>query len=328
LIKVALDAMGGDFAPAQVIAGAILARQTLEVDITLVGEQNIIDQELQTQKSPFIFTVVHTPDYVTMDDHPSEVMRAKKDASIFVATRLAKEGRCDAIVSAGSTGAQMAGALFILGRFKGVDRPGIGMTVPNVIGSCALMCDSGAQADCKPRNLLEFGIMASAYMQSMFDIESPRVALVNIGEEAEKGSELTKAAHQLLTKSNLNFIGNIESKDVLKGHADVLVTDGFTGNIVLKAIEGIASDVLSMVKVAANTSMTTKIGGLLLKPGIRKIKALMDYSEYGGAPLLGVEGVSIVCHGRSNAKAIKSAIKQAVKCVETGLVGKIASAIN
>jgi len=272
-----------------------------------------------------MFPVVHTTEVVTMNDHPSEVLRTKKDASIFVATRLVAEGRCDAIVSAGSTGAQLAAAIFILGRVRGIERPGVATPVPQVNGKLAMMCDGGAVSDCKPNNLLEFAQMSSAYCQNVMGIDNPRVALLNIGEEPEKGSELTQATHKLLLKSGLNFIGNIEGKDVLKGNADAIITDGFTGNVILKAIEGIASDVMGLVKKAAKTSLSSKMGGLLLLPAIGNIRKMMDYSEYGGAPLLGVNGISIICHGRSNGKAISSAIRQAVNCCNAQLISKISS---
>jgi len=297
----------------------------MELDITLIGDKTAIEEELKIQKSPFMFPVVHTTEVVTMNDHPSEVLRTKKDASIFVATRLVAEGRCDAIVSAGSTGAQLAAAIFILGRIKGIERPGVATPVPQINGKLAMMCDGGAVSDCKPNNLLEFAQMSSAYCQNVMGIDNPRIALLNIGEEPEKGSELTQATHKLLLKSNLNFIGNIEGKDVLKGNADAIITDGFTGNVILKAIEGIASDVMGLVKKAAKTSLSSKMGGLLLLPAIGNIRKMMDYSEYGGAPLLGVNGISIICHGRSNGKAISSAIRQAVNCCNAQLISKISS---
>ncbi|MBP6928645.1 MAG: phosphate acyltransferase PlsX [Caldisericia bacterium] len=324
-MRISLDAMGGDHAPKEIISGAILARSSMELDITLIGDKTAIEEELKIQKSPFMFPVVHTTEVVTMNDHPSEVLRTKKDASIFVATRLVAEGRCDAIVSAGSTGAQLAAAIFILGRVRGIERPGVATPVPQVNGKLAMMCDGGAVSDCKPNNLLEFAQMSSAYCQNVMGIDNPRVALLNIGEEPEKGSELTQATHKLLLKSGLNFIGNIEGKDVLKGNADAIITDGFTGNVILKAIEGIASDVMGLVKKAAKTSLSSKMGGLLLLPAIGNIRKMMDYSEYGGAPLLGVNGISIICHGRSNGKAISSAIRQAVNCCNAQLISKISS---
>lgn len=327
MIKIALDAMGGDYAPKEIVAGAILARQKQEVDITLVGNKSAIELELATQKSPYRFPVVHTDEVVTMNDHPSDVIRSKKDASVFLATRLVKEGRCDAIVSAGSTGAQLAGAIFILGRSKGVERPGIAAPVPQINGKIAMLCDAGAVSDCKPSNLLEFALMGSSYAQNVQKIDRPRVGLLNIGEEAEKGSELAIATHKLLSKANINFIGNVEAKDILRDHADVFIADGFTGNIVLKSIEGIAMDVIGLVKKAAKSTAMAKLGGLMMLPALKSIKKLMDYAEYGGSPLLGVNGVSIVCHGRSNAKAISSAISQAVRCCENNMVEKINTAI-
>jgi glycerol-3-phosphate acyltransferase PlsX len=318
--------MGGDYAPKEIVAGAILARQKQEVDITLVGNKSAIELELSTQKSPFHFPVVHTDEVVTMNDHPSDAIRSKKDASVFLSTKLVKEGRCDAIVSAGSTGAQLAGAIFILGRIKGVERPGIAAPVPQINGKIAMLCDAGAVSDCKPGNLLEFALMGSSYAQNVIKIDRPRIGLINIGEEAEKGSELAIASHKLLSKANINFIGNVEAKDILRDQADVFITDGFTGNIALKSIEGIAMDVISLVKKAAKSTTMAKLGGLMMLPALKSIKKLMDYAEYGGSPLLGVNGVSIVCHGRSNAKAISSAISQAVRCCENNMVEKINSA--
>jgi glycerol-3-phosphate acyltransferase PlsX len=328
MIKVALDAMGGDNAPVEIIAGADLARNTTGVDITLVGDTQKIEESLAQLGSKSRFPVVHTSEVVSMGDHPSDVLRKKKDASIFVATRLVAEGRCDAVVSAGSTGAQMAGAIFILGRFKGIDRPGIGQIIPNINGGYGILCDAGAVADCKPVNLIQFALMANAYAKSAMGIENPRVALLNIGEEEEKGSELAQETYKLLKKADLNFIGNIESKDIVKGTADVFVSDGFTGNIVLKTIEGVATSVMKLVKKAATENFTGKLGGLLLKKNLSKVKKMFDYAEYGGAPLLGVNGISIISHGRSNRIAIKSAIIQAARCVENDLVGKIRQAID
>jgi phosphate acyltransferase len=323
MIRIALDAMGGDNAPKEIVAGAVLARKTTNADITLVGDTAIIEQTLKELGSNDKFSVVHTPEVVQMGDHPSDVLRKKKDASIFVATRLVSEGRCDAVVSAGSTGAQMAGAIFILGRFKGVERPCIGQVIPNINGGYGLLCDAGAVAECKPANLVQFAIMANAYAKHIMGIENPRVTLLNIGEEEEKGTELTQSTFKLLTKANLNFVGNIESKDIVKGTADVFVTDGFTGNIVLKTVEGVSSSVMKLVKKATLENFSGKLGGLLLKSNLNKVKKMFDYAEYGGAPLLGVNGISIISHGRSNRFAIRSAIGSAVKCVENDLVNKI-----
>lgn len=324
MIRIALDAMGGDNAPVEIVAGAVLARKASNADITLVGDTSIIEQTLKELDCKEKFPVVHTSEVVAMGDHPSDVLRKKKDASIFVATRLVAEGRCDAVVSAGSTGAQMAGAIFILGRFKGVERPGIGQVIPNINGGFGLLCDAGAVAECKPANLVQFAIMANAYAKYIMGIENPRVALLNIGEEEEKGTELTQATYKLLVKTTgINFIGNIESKDIVKGTADVFVTDGFTGNVVLKTVEGVSSSVMKLVKKATMENFSGKVGGLLLKSNLNKVKKMFDYAEYGGAPLLGVNGISIISHGRSNRFAIRSAIGSAVKCVENDLVNKI-----
>ncbi len=328
MIKVALDAMGGDNAPDEIVAGAILARKCVNTDITLVGDKSRISALLERFDSPYSFPVVHASEVVDMNELPSEALRKKKDASIFIATKLVAEGKCDAVVSAGSTGAQMAGALFILGRIKGVDRPAITTVFPTINGKYCLLSDSGAVPDAKPRNLMDFARLSSAYCRIAYGIEEPRVGLVNIGEEAEKGSELTKATHQLLTKSELNFVGNVEPSNLLKGDADVFVCDGFTGNVVLKCIEGISSDLMGLLKDSISSSFTSKIGGLLIKRSINKIKGMLDYSEYGGAPLLGVNGLSIISHGRSNRKAIASAIKLAVTCAKNKLNQNLTQAMQ
>ncbi len=329
MIQVALDAMGGDNAPDEIIAGAILARKKFDVDITLVGDRDVIERTLKHQNSPFSFPIVHCEEVATMADLPSEIIRKKKDASILVATRLVADGKCDAVVSAGNTGAQMAGALFTLGRIKGVDRPGIMTAVPSINGGFTFMCDSGTVVDAKPKNILDFAVMTSAFVEHVIGIESPKVALLNVGEEAEKGSELAKAAYKLLSKSqNINFIGNMESRHILRGEADVLVTDGFSGNILLKSVEGMGKDLIGLFKEVISTTFVSKIGGLLIRKHFSKIKKLLDYSEYGGAPLLGVKGVSIVSHGVSDGKTIASAIRQAIRCADGKLVEKISEAIS
>jgi len=327
LIQIALDAMGGDNAPREIIAGAILARKKLDVDITLVGDRNVVEETLKDLDSPFSFPVVHSEDTIEMSDSPSEVVRKKKNCSILVATRLVAEGRCDAVVSAGNTGAQMAGGLFILGRIKGVDRPGIMTAIPHMNGGFTFLCDCGTVPDSKPKNLIDFALMTSAYAEHVAGVPSPRVALLNIGEESEKGSELVKATYKLFSKmENINFIGNMESRPILRGETDVLVADGFSGNVLLKAVEGIGVDLMMLVKEAIESSFISKIGGLLIRKNFKKLKKMMDYSEYGGAPLLGVKGISIVSHGVSDGKTIASAIKQAVNCVEGKLVEKISEA--
>ena len=258
-----------------------------------------------------------------MEDHPANAYRRKKDASITVATRLVKEGTADAVVSAGSTGGQMVAALFGLGRIKGVKRPAIGCVIPTMTGG-KLLVDSGANTNVDVENLVQFAQMGSIYMQCVGGIESPKVGLINNGAEETKGSELTQETYQKLKElDNINFIGNIEGRDVPAGAADVMTCDGFTGNVVLKTMEGMAKVIMTMLEAEVKASLRCTVGAGLMKPALRGLKRKMDYAEYGGAPLLGVNGVSVVCHGSSKAKAIYKAIDIAYHCCESNFVEKI-----
>ncbi len=327
MIRIALDAMGGDNAPEEIIKGAVLALNKYDVDITLVGDTSVIRDHLEHLGCTRNLPIVHSTQVAGMEDAPSEVIRKMTKSSIIVATRLVADGKCDAVVSAGSTGAQMASALFILGRIKGVARPGIMTPVPTMNGGFTFICDCGSVPDSSPKNLMDFAIMTSAYAEYVQGVSSPRVGLLNIGEEPSKGSVLAKNAHKLLSKVKpINFVGNIESRSVLQGDIDVIVTDGFTGNVLLKAVEGISVDLMRMIKNSISSSQISKMGGFLIKGSINKLKKMMDYSEYGGAPLLGVKGVSIISHGVADAKTISNAIGQAVKCVEYELVDQISKA--
>lgn len=326
-MKIALDAMGGDHAPQEIILGGLQALKEYNYieKLYLVGQLDKIEAVLAEQKDidRSKIELVEATEVIEMEDHPANAYRRKKDASITVATRLVKEGVADAVVSAGSTGGQMVAALFGLGRIKGVKRPAIGCVIPTMTGG-KLLVDSGANTNVDVENLVQFAQMGSIYMQCVGGIESPKVGLINNGTEETKGSELTQAAYQeLKALDTINFIGNIEGRDVPAGAADVMTCDGFTGNVVLKTMEGMAKVILTMLKDEVKSSLRCTVGAGLMKPALHGLKRKMDYAEYGGAPLLGVNGVSIVCHGSSKAKAIYKAIDIAYHCCESKFVEKI-----
>jgi len=323
-MRIAVDAMGGDYAPSEIIRGALEALALdKDLHIVLVGHENEIKRHLPAEilkTGESQISIVHCGEVIGMDEHPATAYRRKKNASITVATRMVKEKHTQAVVSAGSTGAQMVAALFGLGRLEGIDRPAIGTVLPTLQGH-ALLLDAGANADCKPDNLVQFAKMGKVYAEKILGISNPRVALVNIGEEETKGNELTIKTYELLKmQPGLNFTGNIEGRDILSGKANVLVCDGFVGNTILKVVEGTASALFTLLKEELTSGVKNKIGAYLLKPGLKKFKARLDYAEYGGAPLLGVKGVSIICHGSSKAEAIKNAIRVAKECVESNFV--------
>ncbi len=325
-MRIAVDAMGGDFAPKEIVQGSVLALERYpELTITLVGLQDAMEQALG-EASRERLTLLHAPSVIATGEPPLEAIRKKKDSSLIMGLDLVKQGVADAFISAGSTGAVMSGALFHLGRIKGIARPALAPMLPTKTGR-ALLIDCGANADCKSSYLVQFAMMGSAYMKEVCGLENPRVALVNIGAEEEKGNLLTREVHQLLRASSLNFVGNIEPREALFGGADVLVTDGFAGNMVLKSLEGAAMFLMDMMKEEFMASLPRKLGAALLMPALRKVKARMDYTEYGGAVLLGVEGCVIKAHGVSKAKSFANAVTQAVQCVQGDVAGKIRSAL-
>lgn len=329
-MKLALDAMGGDYAPQEIVLGGLDALNQYDFmeKLYLVGKRDAIEAVLkEAEKNQKIdynkLEIVEASEIIEMDDHPATAYRRKKDASITVATRLVKEGTADAVVSAGSTGGQMVSALFGLGRIKGVNRPAIGCIIPTYEGG-KLLVDAGANTNVDENNLVQFAQMGSIYMNCVMGMENPRVGLINNGSEETKGSELTQAVYQRLKEMpNLNFVGNLEGRDVPFGRADVMTCDGFTGNVVLKTMEGMAKVIMEMLQEEVYASTRGKVGGMLLKPSLRNLKKKMDYAEYGGAPLLGVNGVSVVCHGSSKARAIFKAIEVANTCCESRFVEKI-----
>lgn len=312
-MKVALDAMGGDFAPDVTVAGAIeaVSEYDSDIEVILVGDKQRLDEFLKNKRyPPDRLSVLHASEIVEMHESPSIALRRKKDSSIRKAVELVKNQIADAAVSAGHSGVAMATALFILGKLPNVDRPAIATLMPSLTGYF-LLIDVGANVDCKPENLLEFALMGNAHYKAIFNTPSPRIALLSIGEEDTKGNELTKETFKLLRSANINFKGNIEGKDIFSGSADVIVCDGFIGNIVLKVSEGLADTILKMLKMEIASVTTGKLGYMMIKPAIKNFKKRTDYSEYGGAPLLGINGTCIISHGRSSARAIKNAIKVA-----------------
>ncbi len=326
-MKLALDAMGGDHAPQEIVLGGLQALNEYKYieKLYLVGQIDKIEAVLAQQSNVdrSKIELVEATEVIEMDDHPANAYRRKKDASITVATRLVKEGTADAVVSAGSTGGQMVAALFGLGRIKGVKRPAIGCMIPTMTGG-KLLVDSGANTNVDVENLVQFAQMGSIYMQCVGGMDAPKVGLINNGTEETKGSELTQETYQKLKElDGINFIGNIEGRDVPAGAADVMTCDGFTGNVVLKTMEGMAKVIMTMLETEVKASMRCMVGAGLMKPALRGLKRKMDYAEYGGAPLLGVNGVSVVCHGSSKAKAICKAIDVAYHCCESNFVAKL-----
>jgi glycerol-3-phosphate acyltransferase PlsX len=310
-VRIALDAMGGDHAPSEVVKGALLAAAEFPVEIILVGQEDVVRKHLAAAgATPGNIEVFDAREVITMEDTALAPLRRKRNSSVRVCANLVAEGRADAFVSAGNTGATWTSARAVMGMIEGVSRPALATVLPSVKGH-TLLLDVGANVDAKPNHLREFAVMGHFYAQMLFDIEEPRVGLLSIGEEEGKGNELTKETYRVLKETGLNFIGNAEGRDVYNGNADVVVCDGFIGNVVLKASEALGEFVSTTLRQEISRSWTRKIGGLLARNAFDGLKKRMDYSEYGGAPLLGVKGGCIVCHGRSNAKAIKNAIRVA-----------------
>ena len=328
-MKVAVDAMGGDYAPDEIVLGALQAAKEYtdeNLEIVLVGDQDQITQSLDRlgDWKNFNITIQHASEVIDMHESPGAAVRKKKDASVVVATSLVKQGQCDVAICAGSTGAAVAAALLGLGRIKGIERPAIATPMPNLTGTTVLV-DSGAQVDSKPKHLVQNAIMGAIYAEYVLNIPRPRVGLLNIGEEDSKGNEQALTTYPLLKQlSTVNFIGNVEGRDIPKGSVDVVVCDGFVGNIVLKLGEGLAGAILQLVKDAIKSSgFWTKMASMFVLPALRGLKKKLDYAEYGGAPLLGVNGGFIICHGSSRAKAIKNAIRVAKEFTEQDVVAHI-----
>lgn len=326
-MKIAVDAMGGDHAPREVIRGAVQAARELGLHVVLVGREELIRDELRTMNvREGTVDVAHASEVVEMSDVPGVAIRKKKNSSIRVGLNMVAEGSASSFVSAGNSGAVMAGALYVLRKVKGVDRPAISATIPTPAGPIVLI-DAGANVDCKPAHLVQFGCMGDAYARKILGISRPRVGLLSIGEEESKGTDLTREAGLLFRQTGLNYVGNLEGRDFFDGKADVFVCDGFVGNIALKTMEGMATALGHFLKDEIGKSAFAMLGVLLAGGAIKRVKRRLDYTEYGGAPLLGVKGGVVICHGSSDAKAVKNAIRMAESLHECGVETEIAGSI-
>jgi glycerol-3-phosphate acyltransferase PlsX len=321
---IAVDGMGGDFAPVEAIAGCIDAlKENNDLNFIITGPEEIINKELgkyNYDKSKI--SVVDAKEVISLNESPVMAIRKKKDSSLVKALNLVKEKKADAIISAGSTGAFMAGSLFIVGRIKGIDRPALAPIMPGR-NAPFMVIDVGANAECKPKNLLQFALMGKIYFEKILNINNPSIGLVNIGVEEEKGNELTKSTYPLLKESGMNFVGNVEPRDIPTGKVNILVCDGFVGNTVLKMYEGTASNLFEIIKTEIMGSLSGKIGGLFLKSVFKNIKKKFNYKEYGGAAFLGVEGICVKAHGASDKIAFKNAIRQCVNFRNNNIIEDI-----
>jgi len=323
LLRIALDAMGGDYAPYEIVKGAEKAVQELGVEVILVGDEAKIRQQLTVSAG---IQIINATQVIEMTDHPAQAVRRKKDASIVRAVQLVREGKADAVVSAGNTGGAMAASLFGLGRVKGIDRPALVSLFPNDRAQTVIL-DVGANVDCKPQHLLEFAVMGAVYAEKVLGLANPRIGLLNIGEERTKGNELAQGAYALLESAPLNFIGNVEGRDLFHGGVDVVVCDGFVGNVILKTGEGLSMFMERFIKRQVEKSVLSKLSALAALATLKEMRKKFDYNEYGGVPLLGVNGVSVVAHGSSRARAIMNAVRVARDAVKGGLVDSITSGI-
>jgi glycerol-3-phosphate acyltransferase PlsX len=325
-IKIAVDAMGGDFAPEEIVKGSVLAAKEYNVTVLLVGQQDKVKAELSKYDTKGLnIEVVHAEEVIEMCEAPGSALRRKKGASIVVAVDQVAKGNANALVAAGSTGAAMAASLFGLGRLPGISRPAIAVVLPTTDKPVVLL-DAGANSECEPENLYQFAIMGSAFSSKVIGVENPRVGIMNIGGESGKGNTLAQDTYKLFSSREnctLNFIGNVEGRELFSGICDVVVCDGFVGNVTLKVTEGVAKMIIKQVKDQLNSSLLAKIGALIAKPALMKLKKKTDYNEYGGALLLGIKGTCVISHGSSKAVAIKNAIKVAKESVEKDVNGKI-----
>ncbi|NMO96486.1 phosphate acyltransferase PlsX [Paenibacillus lemnae] len=326
-MKIAIDAMGGDHAPQSNVDGALAAaREWKDTEVILVGDQAKIDPLLKNR--PSNLTVRHAGEVIEAEDEPVRAVRRKKDASMVVAGRMVREGEADAMISAGNTGALMTTGLLIVGRVGGIERPALAPMIPTLDGKGVLALDLGANMDAKPEHLAQYALMGSLYREKVHNIAKPRVGLLNVGTEPGKGNELTKHAFPLLEELPIHFVGNVEARDVMNGVCDVLVCDGFAGNILLKSIEGTAGALFSLLKEQFSQSLKTKLAAAMMMPQLRNLKSVMDYKEHGGAPLLGLSGLVVKGHGSSDGNAIKNAVRQARTATQNRLVQSISSEIS
>lgn len=327
-MRIILDGMGGDNAPVEIVKGAVEAAGIIEDEIIIVGREDEINAELEKYDyNTNQISVVHASEVIENEDAPVRAVRTKKDSSMVVGINMVKTGEGDLFISAGNTGALMAGSLFNLGRIQGIDRPALGSIYPILGDKASLLVDAGANSECKPDNLLEFAMMGSIYMEKVIGRPSPKVGLVNLGVEENKGSTLTKAAFELLDKSHMNFIGNVEAREVPMGACDVIVCDGFVGNVILKLTEGLAINIMNLLKEKFTDGAKAKLGAMLLMDKIKGLKNEFDYTEYGGAPILGVKGPVVKMHGSSNANAVKNTILKGIPYARENVVGTISEAV-
>jgi glycerol-3-phosphate acyltransferase PlsX len=324
MITIAVDAMGGDHAPRPEVEGAVVAAREFGVRTLLVGHAPELKRELAKHSHRGLpIEIVPASEVITMNDSPSQAFRKKKDSSAHVATKLVRGGLADGLISAGNTGAVMAVARFGLGTLSSVDRPALAAPFPTARGGTSVLLDVGANVDSKPAHLVQFAVMGEIYYRAIFGTRRPKVALLSIGEEEMKGNELTREAHSRLKQSTLNFVGNVEGREIFGGDVDVIVCDGFIGNIALKISEGVAQHIVALLKDALQSTLSSQVGYVLSRKAYKNFRKKIDYSEYGGAPLLGVRGVTVIGHGSSNAHAIKNAIRVATELVRGGVNERI-----
>ncbi len=327
-MKIAVDAMGGDHGPAVVVEGAVAAVREFGASIILVGDKAAIEREVvRLQAQSLDIEIAHASQVVGMAESPSHALRRKRDSSLRVAAGLVKDGTAAGFISAGNTGAAMAISMFVIGVLPGVDRPAIAAVLPN-LRKFTILLDAGANVDPKPWHLLQFAVMGHVYARDILGLDSPRVGLLSVGEEEGKGNELTKEAYELLKDSSLNFLGNVEGRDIYNGRCDVVVTDGFTGNVALKISESLAEMLGSMIREELLRDTRSKIGAALAMPAFERFRRRIDYTEVGGAPLLGIDGAAIICHGASPVKALKNAVRVAGEWANAGLNEHIKAALE
>ncbi|MFC6331207.1 phosphate acyltransferase PlsX [Paenibacillus septentrionalis] len=327
-MKIAIDAMGGDYAPKEIVAGAVAAaKDNQDVEILLVGDESQIKAQL-TETQPSNLRIIHASEIVESEDEPVRAVRRKKDSSMVVAGRLVKEKEADAMLSAGNTGALMATGLLVVGRIPGIERPALAPLLPSLDGVGMLALDLGANMDATPEQLYQYAVMGSIYRERVQGMKAPRIGLLNIGTEDMKGNEATKAAYELLKQSKLNFVGNVESKNMLERPCDVLVCDGFSGNIMLKSYEGAASLIFKELKKSFTQSLLTKLAAAIMLPKLKGLKKTLDPNEFGGALLLGINGCVMKIHGSSDSRAVQAAVKQAKTAIKGSLIESITAEIN
>jgi len=324
MITIAVDAMGGDHAPRPEVEGAVLAAKELGVRIMLVGQPQVVRAELAKHAAPNLpIEIIPASEVITMDDHPAQAFRRKKDSSVHVAARLVREAKADGLVSAGNTGAVMTVSRFLLGTLESVDRVALAAPFPNARAGVSVLLDVGANVDSKPEHLVQFAVMGEIYYRATFGNRRPRVGLLSVGEEEIKGNELTREVYTRLKKSPVHFVGNVEGGDLFSGNVDVIVCDGFVGNIALKICEGLALQIFGLLKKSIQSSLASQVAFLFSGKALKGLKKTIDYTEYGGAPLLGVRGVCVIGHGRSNANAVKNAIRVAAGLARSRINEKI-----